>query len=110
MARYGGVYGALPYRELEADLSETKGKTTMANYHREMNQKKVSQAAERQNEERRKAIELEKNKIEEAAKEKAKINAEHRFQVMLVLITAATTLLVEHFIEILHFFCEFFQG
>lgn len=40
----------------------------MANYHREMNQKKVNQAAERQIEERRKATELEKKNSEEATK------------------------------------------
>ena len=82
----------------------------MANYHREMNQKKVNQAAERQIEERRKATELEKKNSEEATKQKAKVNAEHRFQVMLVLITVAATLLVDHFVDILHFFCKLFQS
>lgn len=72
-------------------------------------QKKIKQAEEFQKEERQKVAASEKQKAENVFKEKANVNAEHRFQVILVLLTAAATLLIEHFIEIVNFFCKFFH-
>lgn len=56
---------------------------------------------------------LRKRKEEEAkrvAEEIAKEKREHRFQILLVLLTAAATLFIEHFMELLDFFKNLFHG
>ena len=44
------------------------------------------------------------------AEEVSKRKKEHRFQIFLVLLTAAATLIVEHFMDLLDFFKNLLQG
>ena len=75
----------------------------MANYHGASNRNKVNQIEERQIEERRKTEKLKEEQTKKVAQDIANVKAEHRFQVMLVLLGVAATLLIEHFMEIFDF-------
>ena len=90
-------------RKIEQEKREAEQQREIAKAEAEEQRLREKAAAEKLK------AELEQQKAEEMTQKNTERKLEHRFEIVKILITAAATLFIEHFMEILQFFKKLFE-